>query len=153
MTAVARLEATVARAAEALVPTAIEARDSGDHEAYADLLDDVTHEFATELGLAVGTPAFEAFVMALDARIATMNGYRTVTDDPGNDFTPFPLEPGARLTVAQVVALQQLERAIVNGRGMIVPVEVAEAVVHEFACQAAGSCCCGTTRPLAGPAV
>ena len=29
--------------------------------------------------------------------------------------------------------------------------EVAEAVVHEFACQAAGSCCCGTTRPLAGP--
>ena len=76
-----------------------------------------------------------------------MTGCHAVADG-GDDFTPFPLEPGARLTLEQIAAIHALERAIVDGRGMHVPVDAAEAVVHEFSCQAQGSCVCATTRPI-----
>ena len=145
-----KFDEAVTEAAERLAPAAREVNSRGSESAYIELLDDVTQEFATELGVRVGTPAFEEFVLALDARVAKLTGYHLSVND---ESAPFPLEPGARLTIAQVTALQQLERAIVAGRRMHVDFDVAEAVVHEFSCQAAGSCCCGTTRPLAGPAV
>jgi hypothetical protein len=75
VTAVARLEATVEEAAERMAPAARAVNSRGTKSAYVDLLDDVTHEYATELGLAVGTPAFEQFVEALDARIAELTGF------------------------------------------------------------------------------
>ena len=52
------------------------------------------------------------------------------------------------LSQAQIDALRALERSYVDGRGMIVAVELAEEVLHAFGCQAQGSCSCATTRAI-----
>lgn len=73
------LEAMVAEAAGVVKSAARRARDGGEPEvdAFAELLDDVTREFAVEIvGLERDTPEFDAFVIALDARIERETGFK-----------------------------------------------------------------------------
>lgn len=60
------------------------------------------------------------------------------------------LIPGTPLTAEAAAALENLELALIDGRGFggFVWIDVVEAVVHEFACQVQGSCCCATARPI-----
>lgn len=68
----ARYAAAVAEAAYRLAG----ARDGGDVGDYADLLDDLTREFANQAGVEYGSPEFQQFAMALDARVAALTGLR-----------------------------------------------------------------------------
>lgn len=72
----ARYADAIAEAAYRLAGDAMDARAVGDDGDYADLLDDLTREFADQAGVEYGTPEFQEFAVALDARVAALTGLR-----------------------------------------------------------------------------
>lgn len=68
-----------------------------------------------------------------DGGIAELNRY---------DTNAGVLNIGDKLTREQIIAIARLEDGFTSGRGMFVPVDCAEAVLHAFICRAMGDCVC-----------